>query len=174
MTQFDIAIGLAATALLVLAAVQDVRTWRIPNSVTLALVALYAAGTAGKAALDSDFRAELLSWPNLTGDLAAAGLLLVIGILFWTFRMVGAGDAKLFVPIGLFIGWIGLLPFAILLALLGLMVFGLMLVPLPNLLRQGALGRKLDEIRVTRKVPYGIVMVPAALATMALRAYAGL
>lgn len=33
-------------------------------------------------------------------------------VALWAFRLFGAGDAKLFLPIGLFVGWHGMLPFS--------------------------------------------------------------
>jgi prepilin peptidase CpaA len=49
--------------------------------------------------------------PGLGGDVW--GLLFALGIGLWTFGLFGAGDAKLFLSIGLFSGCNGMLPFAI-------------------------------------------------------------
>ncbi|QND41888.1 hypothetical protein HB770_04505 [Rhizobium leguminosarum bv. viciae] len=48
---------------------------------------------------------------GIRGDVG--GLLLALGIGLWNFGLFGAGDAKLFLSIGLFSGCNGMLPFAI-------------------------------------------------------------
>ncbi|TBF97710.1 hypothetical protein ELG65_02650 [Rhizobium leguminosarum] len=56
-------------------------------------------------------RSFFLHWD--WGRRRGCGLLFALGIGLWTFGLFGAGDAKLFLPIGLFIGWNSMLPFAI-------------------------------------------------------------
>ena len=111
------------------AAVSDFKSWRIPNWTILALIAVYAVGTAVKTVvaptnvlslLEAHHAAEgFFDVHAIWSDLGAAGLLFVLGVIFWLVRMFGAGDAKLFFPIGLYIGWIGLLPFSVLLVVAG-------------------------------------------------------
>ena len=101
-------------------------------------------------------------------------MLFVLGVVFWLFRMFGAGDAKLFFPIGLFIGWIGLLPFAVLLVASGSLAAIVLKMPLPLPLQFSFFFMRLDEIRQTQKIPYGVVMVIATLGTMGLRLWRGI
>ena len=107
-------------------------------------------------------------------DLGAAGLLFVLGVIFWLVRMFGAGDAKLFFPIGLYIGWIGLLPFSVLLVAAGALSAILLKLPMPLPLQFSFFFMRLDEIRKTKKIPYGVVMVIAAVGTIALRLWRGI
>jgi prepilin peptidase CpaA len=174
MTIFSLFCTALAALGLVAAAVTDFRSWKIPNRIILSLVALYIARTLGVAALDADFRANLFGFENVSGDLAAAFLLFVMGVVLWMFKLFGAGDAKLFFPIGLFIGWIGLMPFSLFLLFFGVVAMIVLKAPLPVPLQMTYFFTRLDEIRATRKVPYGVVMAAAALVTMYLRLRSGL
>jgi prepilin peptidase CpaA len=147
------ALGLAWVGLILLARIAwiDFRTFRIPNRDVAVLLAVAVA-----------------QWFALTGgtdmaDLLAGLFLFVLGFLFWFFRLMGAGDAKLFLPLGIMIGWSHLLVFALcllpasLLCLLGL-----------RLARRwapegGALGGRLQEIARMKGVPYAVPLLMAAL-----------
>jgi len=144
------------------AALKDFLTWKISNVTVLAATTSYIPFAV----------TGLLAGPALSAKvdpvnaLAAAVMLFAIGFVLWTIRMLGAGDAKLMFPVGLFAGWDYMLPFV-----LGLMFFAViallaMKLPLPAGLGNMAVGMRLDEIRRSGKVPYGVVMVAALLATL--------
>lgn len=143
------AVSLAALVLLARVAWIDFCTLRIPNREVLVLIALSA----------------ILLLPGVTqagfANLVPGLLLFVLGVVFWLLRMMGAGDAKLFFPLGILIGWNGVLVFA-----LGLLPFSLVLLGFVKLARKGLLGqgfvaRRLAEIATSGGVPYGVPMAAA-------------
>ena len=148
-------------ALLLVAAITDFRRWKIPNWVILALLAVYGAHL-GVSAL-TELPGRFWSLDSLAGDAAAGGLLFVIGFVFWALGLFGAGDAKLLAAIGLYIGWSGMLPFAVLLGAGAVIALIGLKFPIPQTLHVYALLARLDEIRSSGKVPYGVIMVPAAM-----------
>lgn len=145
-----LALGIVVMALLLWIAWRDFLTWRIANRDVLILLALFLPFAA------------LVGWPGIVGNLMAGGLLFLLGVLFWLLRMMGAGDAKLFLPVGLFLGWNNLLPFAI-----GLFVFAaLFLIILKLPVGRGGRGRiaeRLTAIRETGHVPYGVPIALSAI-----------
>jgi prepilin peptidase CpaA len=159
------------------AAWSDFRFWKIPNGLVLALIAVYTLGVALRlmmpeqagGALAEDIGATLFSSAGIAGDLAAGIVLFALGFALWCFKLFGAGDAKLFLPIGLFIGWHGMLPFAIFLLIGGILTLLALRLPMPLQFAHFSVVMRLQEIRSTRKIPYGVIMVAAALAVMALR-----
>jgi prepilin peptidase CpaA len=149
------------------AAVSDFRSWKIPNWIVGLLCLLYIVNVG----IVEVFGLQPKIWDlsTLPGDFAAFGLLLAIGFLFWRLRMFGAGDAKLLAAIGIFVGWSGLLAFSILLLFSAVIVWVLVRLPMPQALHMSKIIVRLDEIRRTRKIPYGVVMVPAALVVVLQR-----
>ncbi len=150
------------------AAWSDFQRWRIPNGAVLALIAVYALGAAVKLLAVEDVGAALFSLSGVGGDVGAGLLLFTLGVVLWAFRLFGAGDAKLFLPIGLFVGWHGMLPFAIFLLIGGILTMLALKVPMPLAFAHYAVVMRIEEIRVSRKIPYGVIMVLATLVTMAL------
>ncbi|MBP2237512.1 prepilin peptidase CpaA [Sinorhizobium kostiense] len=174
-------ITITSVFLFLYAAWSDFRLWKIPNGTVLALIVVYAldatlrlmtakqAGGALGLLTEEDLGATLFSLNGIGGDLAAGLLLFALGFALWCFRLFGAGDAKLFLPIGLFIGWYAMLPFAMFLLIGGVLTMLALKLPLPLQFAHYAVVIRLEEIRTTRKIPYGVIMVGAALAVMALR-----
>ena len=132
----------------------DFQTMRIRNSDVIVLLGV-----------------ALSLWASLTGardfwDLAAGGLLFVLGFTFWYFRLMGGGDAKLFLPLGILVGWNGLA------------VFGLMLLPASiaslMLLRAfrtylpltSVLAIRAHEIASQRGMPYAVPLLLASVPAM--------
>ncbi|WHO76752.1 prepilin peptidase [Rhizobium sp. BT03] len=150
------------------AAWTDFRTWKIPNTLVLALVTLYALRAVAVMLGSEDVGAALFASSGIGGDLAAGLLMFMLGVVLWAFRLFGAGDAKLFLPIGLFVGWHGMLPFSLLLLVLGIVTLLVLRLPVPLRLAHLAFFMRIEEIRASRKVPYGVVMVFAMLLTLAL------
>ncbi|WP_042775498.1 prepilin peptidase [Sinorhizobium fredii] len=165
----EINILIVATVLLLYAAWSDFRLWKIPNPIVLALIAVYALHAALQLLAAEDVGAALFSSSGIAGDIGAGLLLFTLGFGLWSFKLFGAGDAKLFLPIGLFIGWHGMLPFAIFLLIGGIAALLILKLPMPLQLAHFSVAVRLEEIRTTRKIPYGVIMVAAALCVTALR-----
>lgn len=151
------------------AAWSDFRSWKIPNGAILALLALYCLRAVAALLTTEDIGAALFSSTGIGGDVGAGLLLFALGVGLWAFGLFGAGDAKLFLPIGLFIGWHGMLPFAMFLLIGGVLALLALRLPMPLQLAHTSIMMRIEEIRATRKIPYGVIMVIAALPVLALR-----
>lgn len=134
----------------------DARRLKIRNVDVLVLTALalgLSASRAGHAILP---------------DLAAGAMLFLLGLVFWLLRMMGAGDAKLYFPLGVVIGWGGLAFYALALIPASLLLW--LSVRLgPAILPEGALRARLAHFASTRRYPYAVPMIAAALVALALR-----
>ncbi|MBX5009738.1 pilus assembly protein CpaA [Rhizobium lentis] len=157
-----------AVFLFLYAAWTDFRTWKIPNSLVLALVTLYAVRAVAELLGSEDVGAALFASSGIGGDVGAGLLMFMLGVMLWAFRLFGAGDAKLFLPIGLFVGWHGMLPFAVSLLVLGIVTLLALRLPVPLRVAHLAFFMRIGEIRASRKIPYGVIMVFAVLLTLAL------
>jgi len=154
---------LVATGLCFLyAAFTDFRSWKIHNQTVLALILLFAI----YAACEPHIAINWFPPVHLPTALGAGGLLFVTGFLLWQFKLLGAGDAKLMFPIGLFLGWSNLMTYALFLIGFALLTMLLLRMPLPYGLSKTWPGMRLNEIRTTGKVPYGVVMVAAFFAIL--------
>lgn len=162
---------LVAALLFLYAAWSDFQRWRIPNGVVLALVSVYALGAIIRLTTTQDIGAALFSLDGVGGDIGAGLLLFALGVVLWAFRLFGAGDAKLFLPIGLFVGWHGMLPFAVFLLIGGILTMLALRLPMPLAFAHYTVIMRIEEIRVSRKIPYGVIMVFATLVTMILGHY---
>jgi len=138
------------------AALLDFWFWRIPNRLILALAASYVPIAAF-----GYFSAEISArgFVNPLSDIAAAALLFVIGFALWAMKLLGAGDAKLLVPVGLFVGWAQLIPFAFGLLLVGVAMLILLRLPLPFGLGFTPAGMRFDRIRQSGEIPYAVIIV---------------
>lgn len=135
-------------------ALQDFLTLRIRNSHVLVLlaVALVAVLAGGEMA-----------------DFLAGAILFALGVCFWLLGLVGAGDAKLYLPVGFLVGWHGLVVFGVLLISSSIAFLIFVWLGRKILRGQGGLGRRLDEIVNNRGVPYAVPIAAAAIGAMALR-----
>jgi len=86
------AVAAIATCVLIWAAVSDVRTRRIPNASVLALLGLFVAWTLADGGV------------TLASALEAGGLALAVSGGLYLFKILGAGDSKLFTVCALFAG----------------------------------------------------------------------
>lgn len=148
-------------ALVILGGVKDLVSYRIPNWISLALIAGFlAAAAAGLAAGASPAALGL----NLA--VGAAGL--AVGVALFALGWIGGGDAKLFAACALWLGAPVFMPFMLYTGLAGgvltLAILGLRstwLAPAvagcpPWLRRLGTAGGK---------VPYGVAIAVGALAS---------
>lgn len=148
------ALSLASVGWLGVIAWRDFWTLRISNADVAIMLCLAVLTRAA------------LGFPGGWSDLAAGLILFVLGVVFWLLRMMGAGDAKLYLPLGILIGWQGLLPFAVLLLPFSVLFLGMMAAG-PRLLPQGsAVGGRMADIRARRTIPYGVPMAATAIAVM--------
>lgn len=140
---------------------RDFMTWKIENTSVLHMSAAFAV-FALCAILAGPPASTIVQLP---GAIFAALLLLLIGFALWALKLFGAGDAKLMAPVGLFVGWQHLTLYALCLIGFAVVAFALLKMPLPYNLGATVPGARLNEIRRTGKVPYGVVMVAALLVT---------
>jgi prepilin peptidase CpaA len=140
---------LILTALLTWAAVSDAMARRIPNASVVAILALFVLWVG------------LERGQGLGSQLAAAAIAFVVGYGLYAFKIVGAGDAKLFASTALFVGLDHLAAFALATAWTG----GLMAVAsfasrprralvMLNLRGKGDFGRG---------IPYGVAIGVGAI-----------
>ncbi len=145
-------------ALLLAAAVWDVTSYTIPNALSLALVATFAA-----LALAAGMPAGVLGWHVLAG---IAGL--AAGFALFAFNLIGGGDAKLFACTALVLGFHDLPEYALLATILGggltLGILAMRRLPLPHrLAAQGWILRLHDE---KEGIPYGVALALAAFVVL--------
>lgn len=148
----DLAASGIALALLARIAWIDFQTLRIANRDVLVLIAVVA----------------VLIVPGVTpygwANLIPAVVLFALGVLFWLFRSMGAGDAKLFFPLGILIGWQGIAMFALCLLPFSLLFLVLAKLGAAGKLGQGGLAARLATIGRGRGIPYGVPMAFSASA----------
>jgi prepilin peptidase CpaA len=141
--------------LMAFAASSDLLTMRISNILILTLVVgfLAVAPLAG------------LGLAEIGTHAAVAVATLVVGFVFFAFRWIGGGDAKLAAATMLWVGLGELLPYLVYASLLGgaltLLILGLRRWPLPEGLSRVTW---LDRLHDSRSgVPYGIALAIAGI-----------
>jgi prepilin peptidase CpaA len=146
------AVYLALSGLLAWAAVVDVVARRIPNAAVLAILGLFAVtAVIGRGA-------------GLGSQLAAGGIVFVIGYGLYAFSIWGAGDAKLFAATALFMGMDHLMAFTLatvwtggFMALVSLASRPRRALVMLNLRGKGDFGRG---------IPYGVAIAVGAMVTL--------
>lgn len=154
------AVLMAFPALVILGGVRDLVSYRIPNWISLALLAAFVP-------------AAVLGWAagvplDVLGlHLAVGAAALVAGVVMWTLRWIGGGDAKLFAAAAL---WLGLPTAGVYLAVTGLAggALALLLLQLRSpMLRTYAVLGPAWVARLAQpgeNVPYGVAIAVGALA----------
>ena|ERR1051325_1646911 len=144
--------------LLLTAAVTDFLDQRIPNWLVIAVVALFA--------IQAVRHLHEISWVNQLGAGAAC---LVVGVVLFALRQMGAGDAKLISAVALWCGLPGLLPLLFLTGVAGLLVV-LILVGTRRVLRWRGIGMESlpVSLREGQGVPFGVAIAIGTLLTMQL------
>lgn len=150
-TAFHIAIVLAAAALLIAAAINDARHYRIPNIFCAALLALFPLFVlTAPSAID---------WQQ---NLMVFGLVLASGFAMFIGNLAGAGDIKLLAATGLWAGPHLVAMFLIITAIAGGMLA--LTVALLTFIRK-ALGRQ--TVALARvPIPYGVAIAAGGLSTL--------
>lgn len=143
------AVNTVLTGLLAWAAVSDVISRRIPNATVLAVLALFVVS------------AVIERGAGLGPQVAAAGIAFVIGYGLYAFRIMGAGDVKLFAATALFMGTEHLAAFALATVWTGGIIAAVSLATRPrralvmlNLRGKGDFGRG---------IPYGVAIAIGAI-----------
>lgn len=151
LTAFHIAILLAAAVLLIAAAVTDARSYRIPNSVCAALLALFPIYVLTAP--------RIIEWDQ---HLMVFSLVLLSGFAMFAGNLAGAGDIKLLAATGLWAGphliAVFLITTAIAGGLLALIMAGLTYV-------RNASGREAVALAKV-PIPYGIAIAVGGLSTI--------
>lgn len=158
MTLLHSALMAMYVALMLYGAWTDARTLRIPNTVSLALLAAFMP-----TAVVAGIGLEAMAW-----HLAAGVVLLVAGFTLFAMGYFGGGDAKLMAAAALWVGWNDVLFFTFAVLLVG-GVLSLLVV----LLRKGLgmwpdwLVKSAEGLFTPNKaVPYGIAITAGALLTL--------
>ena len=156
-----LAIVLAAFPALVIAGgILDLASYRIPNWVSLALLAAFVPA-AGLALMGG------VSPPALALNLGVGAAALAAGVLMFALRWIGGGDAKLFAAAALWLGWPAAVPFLAATALAGgALALGLMALR-STLVRPLAASGPAWVGRLAEpgeSVPYGVAIAVGALA----------
>lgn len=141
---------LAAIGLLLWISFEDLRHQRINNRAVLALLLLYVP-------LQGSF-----GFPQLASDFLAGGTLFGIGFILWLARALGAGDAKLMLPLGLLMGIDGLPLFGILLITCTCAFVMASTISL-YLKTENSVVLWFSRCRETGKTPYGPLLSAAAI-----------
>jgi prepilin peptidase CpaA len=137
------------------AAATDLLTFKIPNRISIALVAafLIAAPFSG------------LTWPGFFGHLATFAVVLALGIALFAAGLFGGGDAKLLAAAALWVGYESLPLYMAMVAICGavlaIVLIGFRRVELPPSVLQREWIARLHDRKAG--MPYGIALAAAAL-----------
>lgn len=150
--------GVAAAfcALLLAAAVKDIVSRRIPNWIVIALIALYGLALV--------LGVSVSTWPS---GLGAAAIVLIVTYALYHFGVFGAGDAKLFSAVALFIGLANVASFILLTSVIGgLMATGVLILRPKRALRGLTAAGRAEA--GGRGIPYGVAIALGGIVAGAL------
>lgn len=136
-------------AIMVWCAVSDIRDRRIPNVAVLALLALFVPWTL------------LQLGANFLSGIAAAAIALVVTVILYIFKIVGAGDAKLFASASLFVGLAQLPHLALATVLAGGVIALISLVTRPR--RGLVMVMMKGRGDYGRGIPYGVAIAAGSI-----------
>lgn len=117
----------------------------------------------------------LLRWmqgleADIPADLLAGTLLFALGFVMWLAGAMGAGDVKLYFPLGVLVGWALLPVYVVFLLLASVLMLGAVWWGRRFPREHGRVRARLTEIALAGKVPYGVPMALAAILTVLPRA----
>ncbi len=137
------------------AAATDLLTFKIPNRISIALVAAFVVVAPFSG----------LSWSALTMHVATFAAVLAIGIALFSAGLFGGGDAKLLAAASLWVGYDQLGMYVAMVAicggLLAIVLLAFRRVQLPEMVRQQSWIACLHDPKAG--MPYGIALAAAAL-----------
>ena len=150
----EILVLVALPLLLASAAGWDVASFTIPNSLNLALLAVFAV-----CAVSAGLSFSVIGWHLLAGIIALA-----IGFTLFALGHIGGGDAKLFAVVALWLGLKDSLPYALVASVFGgVLALALMFLrhwPLPLFLARQRWIIKLHDKQAG--IPYGVALAAGA------------
>jgi len=143
--------------LVIVGGARDAVSYRIPNWISLALLAAFPlAALAGGASL------------GLVGaNLGAGAAALAVGMIFFALRWIGGGDAKLFAAAALWLGWPPSVTYLIAVCLAGGALAMLLLALRSAWVRPYVMSGPAWFVRLAEPgegVPYGVAVAVGALA----------
>lgn len=142
-------------AIMIAAVVIDVTSYRIPNTLVVALVALFLAVAA--------LNGSNVEWLEWLGHIAAGILVFGAGIFLYAIRQMGAGDVKLLGVVALWSGVFALPPLLFSVALCGL-VGMLVILALRMIVPRVQPGAGLPRVLTRGQgIPYAIGIGPGAI-----------
>lgn len=149
-------------ALMILAAVSDLRFFRLPNRLVIAVALLFIAGI-----LVTAMPPQLVLWHVFAG-----ALVLLAGFALFSARIIGGGDAKLMAAVALWMGWSKLAVFLLYTALAGGILAIVMLlweivrlhVELTARNPEASLSKRISSLKPD--LPYGVAIAAGACATL--------
>ena len=152
---FQSALMLIFPVAMAFAAATDLLTFKIPNRISIALVAAFivVAPFSG------------LSWSALLVHAATFAVVLAIGIALFSAGLFGGGDAKLLAAASLWVGYDRLGMYVAMVAicggLLAIVLLAFRRIDLPETIRQQGWIARLHDPKAG--MPYGIALAAAAL-----------
>ncbi|MDX5412364.1 MAG: prepilin peptidase [Rhodobacterales bacterium] len=135
---------------------RDFLTFRIRNQDVMILTGMVALLVLMRA----------VQGANVTPDLLAGVLLFVLGFVMWMLGAMGAGDVKLYFPLGVLVGWALLPIYVVFLLLASILMLVAVWVGRRFPREEGGLRARLTEIARARTVPYAVPMVIGATLTL--------
>ena len=141
--------------LVLLAARSDAKTLRIPNWISLSLLAnFFVAGLAAKMPLE-----------DIALSLGVGVAALVVGFILFFLRLFGGGDAKLYAAIALWMGWplVGYYSIAVVLLGGGVAVIAVVLRKGLGLWPDWLVNSARGLFEKNKSIPYGLAIVAGAL-----------
>jgi len=150
---------IVACLLMLYVAWEDYKEFRIQNKYVLTLIGIYL------------IYAHSGQYITIGFDLIAGFILFGLGVGFWLFGLMGAGDAKLYFPVGLFVGFTSLNIYAVYLVIFSLLLWLLIKLPIPLPFQHMFLSIRFDELRKGKQVPYAIPITFSAIAVLLPRVF---
>jgi prepilin peptidase CpaA len=147
---FDQFLMLCFFALVALAALSDIKSFRIPNRISLALLALYP--------LHVVFSPLHIDWLMAV---SAGSLVFVAGFTLFLCGMVGGGDVKLLAAVSLWAGWTLVLPLLVIMGLVGgVMAVTALAIQYARRYRASGIAGVIvpDATIAASKLPYGVAI----------------